>query len=158
MGASIKAAGAGGRKRRKSRHMPMSEINVTPFVDVMLVLLIIFMVAAPLMTGGVPLDLPQAKSSQLDNPNKEPVVVSIAKDGKIYLGQQDKDTIKLEELGAKLKALMSSRGAAGAAATDEAIFVRGDRTVDYGTVAKVMARIKDAGFRKLSLVTETEGG
>jgi biopolymer transport protein TolR len=155
MGASIKAASAGGRKRRKSRHSPMSEINVTPFVDVMLVLLIIFMVAAPLMTGGVPLDLPQAKSSQLDNPNKEPVVVSIAKDGKIYLGQQDKDTIKIEELGAKLKAVMSARGGTG---TDEPIFVRGDRTVDYGTVARVMARIKEAGYRKLSLVTETEGG
>jgi biopolymer transport protein TolR len=155
MGASIKAASAGGRKRRKTRHSPMSEINVTPMVDVMLVLLIIFMVAAPLMTGGVPLDLPQAKSSQLDNPNKEPVVVSIAKDGKIYLGQQDKDTIKIEELGAKLKAVMTARGGTG---TDEPIFVRGDRTVDYGTVARVMARIKEAGYRKLSLVTETEGG
>ncbi len=155
MGASIKAAGAGGRKRRKSRHAPMSEINVTPFVDVMLVLLIIFMVAAPLMTGGVPLDLPQAKSSQLDNPNKEPVVVSIAKDGKIYLGQQEKDTIRIEELGAKLQAVMKARGGSS---SDDAIFVRGDRTVDYGTVARVMARIKEAGFRKLSLVTETEGG
>jgi biopolymer transport protein TolR len=154
MGASIKAAGAG-RKRRRHGHAPMSEINVTPFVDVMLVLLIIFMVAAPLMTGGVPLDLPQAKSSQLDGGNKEPVVVSIAKDGRIYLGQQEKDTIKIEELGAKLKAVMAARGGSSA---DDAIFVRGDRTVDYGTVARVMARIKDAGFRKLSLVTETEGG
>ena len=155
MGASIKAAGAGGRKRRKTRHAPMSEINVTPFVDVMLVLLIIFMVAAPLMTGGVPLDLPQAKSSQLDNPNKEPVVVSIAKDGKIFLGQQDKDTIRIEELGPKLQALMKARGGDS---KDEPIFVRGDRSVDYGTVARVMARIKEAGYRKLSLVTETEGG
>jgi biopolymer transport protein TolR len=155
MGASIKAAGAGGRKRRARRHAPMSEINVTPFVDVMLVLLIIFMVAAPLMTGGVPLDLPQAKSSQLESQNKEPVVVSIAKDGRIYLGQQEKDTIKIEELGAKLQAVMKARGGNGA---DDAIFVRGDRTVDYGTVARVMARIKDAGFRKLSLITETEGG
>jgi biopolymer transport protein TolR len=154
MGASIKAAGAG-RKRRRHGHAPMSEINVTPFVDVMLVLLIIFMVAAPLMTGGVPLDLPQAKSSQLDGGNKEPVVVSIAKDGRIYLGQQEKDTIKIEELGAKLQAVMKARGGSSA---DDAIFVRGDRTVDYGTVARVMARIKEAGFRKLSLVTETDGG
>ena len=123
MGASIKAAGGGGRKRRTKRHAPMSEINVTPFVDVMLVLLIIFMVAAPLMTGGVPLDLPQAKGKQLDSQNKEPVVVSIAKDGKIYLGQQDKDTIKIEELGDKLKAIMKARGPD--AANEEAIFVRG---------------------------------
>ncbi len=156
MGASIRAAGAGGRKRRATRHAPMSEINVTPFVDVMLVLLIIFMVAAPLMTGGVPLDLPQAKGRQLDSQNKEPVVVSIAKDGQIYLGQQDKDTIKLDELGSKLQAVMKARG--GDPANDEAIFVRGDRTVDYGTVARVMSRIKEAGFRKLSLVTETEAG
>ena len=155
MGASIKAAGAGGRKRRRHGHAPMSEINVTPFVDVMLVLLIIFMVAAPLMTGGVPLDLPQAKSSQLDGGSKEPVVVSITKDGRIYLGQQDKDTIKLEELGAKLKAVMAARGGSSA---DDAIFVRGDRAVDHGTVTRVMARISEAGFRKLSLVTETERG
>ena len=142
------------RRNGRGRYRPMAEINVTPMVDVMLVLLIIFMVAAPLMTGGVPLDLPQAKSSQLDNPNKEPVVVSIAKDGKIFLGQQDKDNIRIEELGAKLQALMKARGSAN----DEPIFVRGDRSVDYGTVARVMARIKEAGYRKLSLVTETEGG
>ena len=156
MGASIKAAGGGGRKRRTKRYAPMSEINVTPFVDVMLVLLIIFMVAAPLMTGGVPLDLPQAKGRQLDSQNKEPVVVSIAKDGRIYLGQQDKDTIKLDDLGPKLQAVMKARGGDGT--NDEAIFVRGDRTVDYGTVARVMSRIKEAGFRRLSLVTETEAG
>ncbi len=156
MGASIKAAGGGRKRRGGKRHAPMSEINVTPFVDVMLVLLIIFMVAAPLMTGGVPLDLPQAKGRQLDSQNKEPVVVSIAKDGRIFLGQQDKDTIKIDDLGPKLKAIMAARG--GDAANEEAIFVRGDRTVDYGTVAKVMSRIKEAGFRKLSLVTETESG
>ena len=156
MGTSIKAAGAGGRKRRTSRHTPMHEINVTPFVDVMLVLLIVFMVAAPLMTGGVPLDLPQAKSRQLDSQSKEPVVVSIAKDGRIYLGQQDTDTIRIEELGPKLQAVMKARGSD--AAGEEAIFVRGDRAVDYGTVARVMSRIKEAGFRKLSLVTETETG
>ncbi len=155
MGASIKAAGAGGRKRRRHGNAPMSEINVTPFVDVMLVLLIIFMVAAPLLAGGVPLDLPQAKSTQLDGGNKEPVVVSIAKDGRIYLGQQDKESIKLDDLGAKLKAVMTARGPGS---NEDAIFVRGDRTVDYGTVARVMARIKEAGFRKLSLVTETDGG
>jgi biopolymer transport protein TolR len=155
MGASIKAAGAGGRKRRAKRHAPMSEINVTPFVDVMLVLLIIFMVAAPLMTGGVPLDLPQAKSTPLESQNKQPIVVSIGKDGRITLGEQESDVVKIEDLGAKLQAIVKARGGT---AGEDAIFVRGDRAVDYGAVARVMARIKDAGFRKLSLVTETDGG
>src|SRR5215210_3264110 len=115
MGASLKGGGGShaGRRGRRRRHAPMSEINVTPFVDVMLVLLIIFMVAAPLMTGGVPLDLPQAKGKQLDGQNKEPVVSSIAKDGRIYLGQQDKDTISIDELGPKLQAIMKARGDSG---------------------------------------------
>lgn len=131
----------------------MSEINVTPMVDVMLVLLIIFMVAAPLMTSGVPLDLPSTKGKPLEAPKSEPVVVSIAKDGQVYLGEERDKPIALEALGAKLQAVAKSRGGA-----DEAIFVRGDKAVSYGDVARVMARIKDAGFRKLSLVTEVEGG
>ena len=154
MGATINASkGGGGRRRRRRAHTPMSDINVTPFVDVMLVLLIVFMVAAPLLTAGVPLELPQAKSKQLESQNKEPVVVSVTKEGKVFLGQEDKSAIQLEELGPKLKAVADARGG-----MDEPIFVRGDRSVEYGMVARVMARIKDAGFKKLSLVTEVESG
>ena len=154
MGASLaKGGNGGGRRRRTRRHAPMSEINVTPFVDVMLVLLIIFMVAAPLMTSGVPLELPQAKGSQIESQKKEPIIVSVRKDGAVFLGQEDQTPIRLEELGAKLKAVAESRGG-----MDEPIFVRGDKATDYGNVARVMARIKDAGFKKLSLVTEVESG
>ncbi len=154
MGMSIKSGGGGrGGRRRGKRHAPMSEINVTPFVDVMLVLLIIFMVAAPMMTGGVPVDLPQAKGTQLESPKKEPMVVSVTREGKVYLGQQETDVITLEDIGAKLQVIAKERGG-----TDEPIFVRGDRAVEYQHVARVMARIKEAGFRKLSLVTELGQG
>jgi biopolymer transport protein TolR len=130
----------------------MSEINVTPFVDVMLVLLIIFMVTAPLLTVGVPLELPQAKGKQLEA-NKEPIVVSVTKQGEVFLGQEEKTPMRLDEIGSKLNAVAGNRGGA-----DEPIFVRGDKSVEYGLVARVMGRIKDAGFKKISLITEVEGG
>ncbi len=154
MGASIKTGGnGGGRRGRRKGNAPMSEINVTPFVDVMLVLLIIFMVTAPLMATGVPLDLPQAKGKQIETQNKEPLVVSIAKDGKIFLGQEEKVPTSLEELGTKLKAVAAARGG-----TEEPVFVRGATLAEYGIVTKVLARISEAGFRKLSLVTDTGAG
>ena len=154
MGASIKrGGGSGGRRGRRAKHAPMSEINVTPFVDVMLVLLIIFMVTAPMMVNGVPLDLPQAKAKQLETQNKEPLIVSISKDGKIYIGEQEKDSLTLETLVDKLKAVAAARGS-----TEEAVFVRGANLAEYGFVTKVLARISEAGFRKLSLVTEAAGG
>jgi biopolymer transport protein TolR len=131
----------------------MSEINVTPFVDIMLVLLIVFMVTAPLLTAGVPLDLPQAKGRQLDAQNKQPVVISVTREGLIFLGEESKTALRLEELGPKLKAVADARGG-----MEEPIFVRGDKAVEYGVIARIMARIKDAGFRKLSLVTEVESG
>jgi biopolymer transport protein TolR len=130
----------------------MSEINVTPFVDVMLVLLIIFMVTAPLLTVGVPLELPQAKGKQLEA-NKEPIVVSVTKKGEVFLGQEEKTPMRLDEIGAKLNAVAGNRGGA-----EEPIFVRGDKSVEYGLVARVMGRIKDAGFKKISLITEVESG
>jgi biopolymer transport protein TolR len=156
MGASIKPGGGGGkggRRSRAARHAPMAEINVTPFVDVMLVLLIIFMVAAPLLTAGVPLELPQAKGKQLET-KQEPIVVSVTKSGDVFLGQEDKTPLKPDELAPKLRLMAQSRGG-----DDEPIYVRGDKSVEYGHVARVMARIKEAGFRKISLVTEVvEGG
>jgi len=151
MGTSLNTS-SGGRRGRKQRHAPMSEINVTPFVDVMLVLLIIFMVTAPLLTVGVPLELPQAKGKQLEA-NKEPIVVSVTKKGEVFLGQEEKTPMRLDEIGSKLNAVAGNRGGA-----EEPIFVRGDKSVEYGLVARVMGRIKDAGFKKISLITEVESG
>ena len=127
----------------------MSEINVTPMVDVMLVLLIIFMVSAPLLTVGVPIDLPQTKAKSLDQ-DKEPLTISVNTKGDIYLQNSE---IKLDELVAKLQAVTQARGG-----TDERIYVRGDKKVDYGTVMRVMGRLSSAGFRRVALVTEVEQG
>ena len=149
MGASIKAGGGGGRRRRGKKHAPMSEINVTPMVDVMLVLLIIFMVAAPLLTVGVPIDLPQARGKQLEA-KQEPLVISVKADGKVYIADSE---VPLDGLADKLKALAVNRKG-----NDEPIFVRGDKGANYGAVMKVMGRISAGGFHKVSLVTEVEGG
>ena len=127
----------------------MAEINVTPMVDVMLVLLIIFMVSAPLLTVGVPIDLPQTKAKSLDQ-DKEPLTVSVNTKGEIYLQNSE---IKIEELVAKLQAVTQARGG-----SDERIYVRGDKKVDYGTVMRVMGRLSAAGFRRVALVTEVEQG
>src|SRR6266516_3717957 len=143
------AGSSGGGGRRGRRRAVMSEINVTPMVDVMLVLLIIFMVSAPLLTVGVPLDLPQTQAKSLDQ-DKEPLTVSVNQSGQVYLQNTE---IAVEELVAKLKAITEARGGA-----EERIFVRGDRQVDYGTVMKVMGRISAAGFRRVALVTESEQG
>src|SRR5881227_3439613 len=136
-------------RRRHTRRPVMAEINVTPMVDVMLVLLIIFMVSAPLLTVGVPLDLPQTKAKTLDQ-DKEPLTVSVNAKGEVYLQNTE---IKLDELVPKLKAITQARGG-----NDERIYVRGDKKVDYGTVMKVMGRLSAAGFRRVALVTEVEQG
>jgi biopolymer transport protein TolR len=135
--------------RRRRRHGIMSEINVTPMVDVMLVLLIIFMVSAPLLTVGVPIDLPQSQAKSLDQ-DKQPITVSVNGQGQVFL--QDTE-IPVDELVAKLRAVTESRGG-----MDERVYVRGDRKVDYGTVMKVMGRLSSAGFRRVALVTEVEQG
>ncbi|MFY9759060.1 MAG: protein TolR [Xanthobacteraceae bacterium] len=126
----------------------MSEINVTPFVDVMLVLLIVFMVSAPLLTVGVPIDLPQSEAKALQQDN-EPLTVSVNVDGQVYL--QDKQ-IELDDLVPKLKAIIDARHGD----PNEQIYVRGDRKVDYGTMMKVMGRISGAGYHKVALVTNVE--
>ena len=137
-------------KRRHRRNPVMSEINVTPMVDVMLVLLIIFMVSAPLLTVGVPIDLPQTQASSLDQTDKEPLAVSVNTNGQVFLQNTE---IPIEEMVPKLKAIAAARGG-----SDERIYVRGDKTVDYGTVMKVMGRLSAAGFRRVALVTEVEQG
>ena len=137
-------------KRRHRRNPVMSEINVTPMVDVMLVLLFIFMVSAPLLTVGVPIDLPQTQASSLDQTDMEPLAVSVNTDGKVFLQNSE---IELEALVPKLQAIAQARGG-----SDERIYVRGDKTVNYGTVMKVMGRLSAAGFRRVALVTEVEQG
>src|ERR1051325_4422337 len=136
--------------RRRHRRSPvMAEINVTPMVDVMLVLLIIFMVSAPLLTVGVPIDLPQTQAKSLDQ-YKEPLTVSVNSQSEVYLQNSE---IKIDELVPKLQAIPSARGG-----SDERIYVRGDRKVDYGTVMRVMGRLSAAGYRRVALVTEVEQG
>ena len=143
------ASGGGGRRRGRRRAAVMAEINVTPMVDVMLVLLIIFMVAAPMLTVGVPIDLPQTQAKTLDI-DKEPLMLSVKSDGKVFLNETE---LKMDELVAKLKAVTEARGG-----MDERIFVRGDRSVNYGEVMKVMGRLSGAGFKRVALVTEVEQG
>ncbi|HEX3504523.1 MAG TPA: protein TolR [Xanthobacteraceae bacterium] len=145
---TINVASSGGRGRRGRRRPVMSDINVTPFVDVMLVLLIVFMVSAPLLTVGVPLDLPQSQAKSLQQ-NNEPLTVSVTSDGQVFL---QKDQIQLNDLIPKLKAIIDARGAN----PDETIYVRGDKKVDYGTMMRVMGRISGAGYHKVSLITEVE--
>jgi biopolymer transport protein TolR len=139
-------------KRRHRRHAVMSEINVTPMVDVMLVLLIVFMVSAPLLTVGVPVDLPQTQAKSLEK-GAEPLVVSLNLKGDIFLQSSDTPT-PIEELVPKLKAVTDARGAG----LDERIYVRADRKADWGAVMRVMGRLSAAGFRKVALVTEVERG
>ena len=145
------SSGAGSSAGRGGRRRPpvMAEINVTPMVDVMLVLLIIFMVSAPMLTVGVPLDLPQTQAKSLDQ-NETPLTVSVNLEGKVYLNDAE---IPVNDLVDKLKAVTEARGG-----MEERIFVRGDRKVDYGSVMQVMGRLSAAGFRRVALVTEREQG
>jgi len=139
---------SGGRRGR--RRAVMAEINVTPMVDVMLVLLIIFMVSAPLLTVGVPLDLPQTQAKSLDQ-DKTPLTLSVKTDGKVFVNDTE---VSMNDLIAKLKAITDARGNG----LDERIFMRADKSADYGTVAKVMGQLSGAGFKRLALVTEVEQG
>jgi len=141
MAASVQPGMSRGRRSRRGR--AMSEINVTPFVDVMLVLLIVFMVTAPLLTVGVPVDLPKTRAPALGQ-DKEPLSVTVAKDGKIYL---QKEAVSEDALVPKLQAI-SQNG------YDQRIFVRGDKTVDYGRVMVVMGLLASAGFTHIGLVTD----
>jgi biopolymer transport protein TolR len=127
----------------------MAEINVTPMVDVMLVLLIIFMVSAPLLTVGVPLDLPQTQAKSLEQ-DKTPLQLSVDVKGKVFINDTE---VSMADLIPKLKAITDARGG-----LDERIFMRADKKADYGTVAKVMGLLSGAGFKRLALVTEVEQG
>jgi biopolymer transport protein TolR len=133
----------GGRRARHRRYRPLSEINVTPFVDVMLVLLIVFMVTAPLLTVGVPVDLPETEAQTISDP-QEPLVISVDREGMVYL--QD-TAIELDKLVPRLIAITGSN-------PDAKIFVRGDRAIAYGRIMEVMGLVNAAGFKKVALIAE----
>ena len=137
--------GQGCRRRRGRRAGVINEINMTPFIDVMLVLLIIFMVAAPLMTVGVPLDLPQTRAAPL-NVDAKPITLSIRANGKVFLGEGE---LSDPEIAGGLAAVAKQ-------GFDERIFVRGDKRVDYGRVAQVMSLVTSAGYKRVALVTEPD--
>ena len=136
-----------GRGGRRGRYRPLAEINVTPLVDVMLVLLIIFMVTAPLMTSGVSVDLPKTSAQQL-NSDSEPLTVSIKADGSIFL--QD-EAVEIGDLVTKLQAISKNN-------PDRRIFVRGDKDLAYGRIMEVMGTITQGGFTKVALLAEQTGG
>ncbi len=133
--------------QRRLRYQPMSEINVTPMVDVMLVLLIVFMVAAPLLTVGVPVNLPKAGAQALRG-DEEPLAISVNGGGQIFI---EETQVQLSDLVPRLRAIVGT-------GYDQRIYVRGDREVAYGRVAAVVARINNAGFSRVALVTEHNGG
>jgi biopolymer transport protein TolR len=133
----------GVQRSRRRAHKPMSDINVTPMVDVMLVLLIIFMVTAPLLTVGVEVDLPRTKASAIQGKD-EPLAVTIDAEGRIFLQETELD---IDTLAPRLMAITENN-------PDARIFVRGDKAITYGRVMEVMGTINSAGFRKVALVTE----
>jgi biopolymer transport protein TolR len=149
MAMSVGEVASSGKRGRRRRSV-MSEINVTPFVDVMLVLLIVFMVSAPLLTVGVPIELPQSQAKALSQDN-EPLTVSVNVEGKVFLQDQE---IQIDDLVPKLKAIVDARHGT----LNDQIYVRGDKKVDYGTMMRVMGRLSSAGYHRVALVTEVEQG
>ncbi len=145
MGMSVGPSGGGGRRGRS--RAPIAEINVTPFVDVMLVLLIIFMVTAPLLVAGVPIDLPDSRANALEQ-EKEPIQISLDAEGQPFI---DDTPVSQEELPAALEAIRSERGEDNGDAPQ--VMLRADRTLDYGRVMLVMGELNRAGLNRVSLVT-----
>ena len=131
-------------RRRRGSQQPMSEINVTPMVDVMLVLLVIFMVAAPLLTVGVPLELPKTKAQALQMDDEEPLTINLDGEGKVYIQKTEVDP---EELVPKLAAIQAER-------KSDKVFLRADRSLDYGLVMQIMGALNAGGFRNIGLVTD----
>ena len=145
MGMSAGSTKSGGRRGRRGRSGPISEINVTPLVDVMLVLLIVFMVAAPLMTMGVPIDLPQTRAQAMPV-NAKPITVTVTPDGTISI---DNEPVVLDALVPRVRSLATQ-------GTDERLYVRGDATAQYGMVMQVMGALSAAGFEKIGLITQQQ--
>ncbi len=141
------AGGIGNYGRGKGRYRPLAEINVTPLVDVMLVLLIVFMVAAPLMTSGVNVDLPKASAAPLSQ-DSEPVTVSVNAEGKVFLQENE---AALPDLVGRLQTATDGKN-------DRRIYVRGDKGISYGRIMEVMATINQGGFTKVALLAEQAAG
>jgi biopolymer transport protein TolR len=147
MGAAVHSNAPAKRLGRRQRRAPMSEINVTPFVDVMLVLLIIFMVTAPMLTVGVPVELPKTEANATNaGGQKEPLSLSVGADGKIFIQEME---ITLDEIVPKLTAIAKN-------GFEEVIYIRGDRRTNYGALMQIMGKVSAAGFRKISLVTDLQ--
>jgi len=140
------SGGGGGSRFGRSRYRPMSDINVTPFVDVMLVLLIVFMVTAPLLTVGVPVDLPETRAASLNDAD-EPLVITVDREGVVYIQETAIDEVNLI---ARLRAVTGNN-------PDVRIFVRGDSQIRYGRVMEVMGQLSAAGFSKVALLARLPG-
>ena len=147
MGANLIGEPKISRRRQRRRGQPMAEINVTPFVDVMLVLLIVFMVAAPMLTVGVPIELPKTSANALPTEKEEPLTVTVTPDGKILI---QKTEVSPEQLLGKLKAIAAER-------SSDRIFLRADGRIPYELVVQVMGALNAGGFSKISLVTDVGG-
>lgn len=145
MAMAMNAKGGNGKRRRSRKSAPMAEMNMIPFIDVMLVLLVIFMVAAPLLTVGVPVELPKTGASQL-NIEQKPIAVTIDERGKIFLQEKE---IALDRLGPEIQAIAKE-------GFDERIYIRGAAQVNYGRVAEVLAALKTAGYTKTALINQPQ--
>lgn len=147
MGAGVIHKQSRGRRSRRTRSQPMAEINVTPFVDVMLVLLIIFMVAAPLLTVGVPVELPKTAANPLPGEQEEPLTVTVTADGRVMIQTTETD---LEQLVPKLRAIAVER-------SSDRVYLRADGSIPYETVVQVMGALNAGGFADIGLVTDIGG-
>jgi biopolymer transport protein TolR len=144
MGASL--GGGGGRRRRGRAYGQMSEINVTPFVDVMLVLLIIFMVTAPMLTAGVQVDLPQSSAGPVQDQDNKPIEIAVGKDGSIFVGEEP---VTEERMVTILSSITNND-------FSRRIFIRADRSLDYGTVMRLIGSVNKAGYTKVALISESK--
>ncbi len=144
MGASLGSGQGGTRGRGRRGYRQMAEINMTPFIDVMLVLLIVFMVSAPLLTAGVPVDLPSSKAKALTQEDDKPLEISLRKDGSIFVGETP---VKGDRLIPMLSAITENN-------PDRRIYVRGDQKLAYGEIMGIIGSINAAGFKKVALITE----
>lgn len=146
MSASLTTKTKSRGRRTGGTYRPMAEINVTPFVDVMLVLLIVFMVTAPLLTAGVPVDLPNSEAKSIQDEDNKPIEITVTKDGKIFIGETD---VKRSRLIPLLSAMTEGQ-------SDRRIYIRGDQALEYGKIIDIIGAINGAGFTKVALISENK--
>ncbi len=146
MGASLTTKTGSRGRRTGGKYRPMAEINVTPFVDVMLVLLIVFMVAAPLLTAGVAVDLPQSDAKSISDEDNKPIEITVTKDDKVFIGETE---VKDGNLINLLRAMTEGNA-------ERRIYIRGDKALEYGSVMKIIGAVNGAGFRKVALISESK--